>query len=95
MTQIIIVVPGKRAGRRLEEVLVSSSQTQGLAPPQIITAGELPEKALPTPPADRPTAPSIISKSANTPTSPADHPQTNRAPTAHARRPAHLAIPGG
>ena len=47
MTQIIIVVPGKRAGRRLEEVLVSSSQTQGLAPPQIITAGELPEMLYP------------------------------------------------
>jgi len=47
MTQVIIVVPGRRAGRRLEEVLVSSSGNQGLAPPQIITAGELPEKLYP------------------------------------------------
>ena len=44
MTQVIVVVPGRRAGRRLEEVLVTSSETHGLIPPQIVTTGELPER---------------------------------------------------
>lgn len=43
MTHVIVVVPGRRAGRRLEEVLVNHSDTLGLAPPQIVTTGELPE----------------------------------------------------
>ncbi len=43
---VIVVVPGRRAGRRLLEILVEKSETGGLllTPPQIETVGTLPEQ---------------------------------------------------
>ncbi len=45
MEQVVVVVPGSRAGRRLLEILVDESHTAGvdLIPPRICTVGELPE----------------------------------------------------
>ncbi|MBW3542501.1 MAG: PD-(D/E)XK nuclease family protein, partial [Planctomycetes bacterium] len=40
--QVIVVVPGRRAGRRLLELLIERSDSR-LVPPEIITQGELPE----------------------------------------------------
>lgn len=42
----IVVIPGRRAGRRLLEILVQEAARQKLTllPPEIITEGELPEK---------------------------------------------------
>jgi hypothetical protein len=45
LREVIVVVPGARAGRRLLEVLVDLAAEQGrpLVPPQIHTVGQLPE----------------------------------------------------
>ena len=44
--RLILVVPGARAGRRLQEMLVESAETQGLLlrPPKVVTVGQLPEQ---------------------------------------------------
>ena len=44
--EAIVVVPGRRAGRRLLELLVLRAEKDGLrlTPPQIVTLGELPER---------------------------------------------------
>jgi hypothetical protein len=44
--QLIVVVPGRRAGRRLLEILVHEAERHELAliPPRIVTAGGLPEQ---------------------------------------------------
>ena len=46
LSEIILAVPGGRAGRRLEELLLERSEAAGLtlAPPAMITVGQLPEK---------------------------------------------------
>jgi hypothetical protein len=46
LRQVIVVIPGRRAGRRLLEILVQEAARQKLTllPPEIITEGELPEK---------------------------------------------------
>jgi len=43
--RLIVVLPGRRAGRRLLEILVQESERRGMAlvPPQIVTVGSLPE----------------------------------------------------
>ncbi len=45
LSHLIAVLPAQRAGRRLLELLVVNAQAQGAAlnPPQIVTAGRLPE----------------------------------------------------
>ncbi len=43
LSGVLIVVPGRRSGRRLLEVLVDHAQGHVLIPPQITTTGELPE----------------------------------------------------
>ena len=45
MSQVIVAVPGGRAGRRLEELLLDRGEAAGLpfAPPQTTTVGHLPE----------------------------------------------------
>lgn len=43
----VLVVPGRRAGRRLLEVLVERASPRVLVPPRIITAGDLPDQFLP------------------------------------------------
>ena len=42
LENVVVVVPGRRAGRRLLELLVERTQNQH-TPPTILTAGELPE----------------------------------------------------
>jgi hypothetical protein len=44
--QVIVVVPGKRAGRRLQELLAFQAEDEELrlTPPQVVTEGTLPEK---------------------------------------------------
>lgn len=46
LSQVILAVPGGRAGRRLEELLLQRSEAAGLtlAPPAMITVGQLPEE---------------------------------------------------
>jgi len=46
LSQHLVVVPGSRAGRRLQELLLEGSEARGLAlrPPQVVTAGVLPER---------------------------------------------------
>jgi ATP-dependent helicase/nuclease subunit B len=46
LSQVILAVPGGRAGRRLEELLLERSEAAGLtlAPPTMITVGQLPEE---------------------------------------------------
>ncbi len=46
LLDVIVVLPGARAGRRLQELLVERCERQGLAlfPPQVVTVGELPER---------------------------------------------------
>jgi hypothetical protein len=46
LSQVMVVLPGARAGRRLLEILVSRCEEQGLAlvPPAILTASTLPEQ---------------------------------------------------
>ncbi len=41
---VTIVVPGRRSGRRLLEVLVEHASDRVFVPPRIVTAGELPEQ---------------------------------------------------
>jgi hypothetical protein len=41
---LIIAVPGRRAVRRLTELLVESAGDSGLLPPSIVTTGQLPEQ---------------------------------------------------
>ncbi|HUY36608.1 MAG TPA: PD-(D/E)XK nuclease family protein [Pirellulales bacterium] len=52
---LIVVLPGRRAGRRLLEILVQEAERRGLAlaPPRIVTVGSLPELLYdpPAPPA--------------------------------------------
>jgi ATP-dependent helicase/nuclease subunit B len=45
LAHVVAVVPARRAGRRLIEVLVTQAQDQGhaLSPPRVVTAGGLPE----------------------------------------------------
>ncbi len=45
LAQVVVVVPGSRAGRRLLELLVQRADQQqwSFAPPQIVTVGKLPE----------------------------------------------------
>lgn len=45
LQQTIVVLPSARAGRRLLEILVDQAEVRqvGLAPPPIVTAGQLPE----------------------------------------------------
>ena len=47
--EVIVVVPGRRAGRRLLELLVLRAENERLrlTPPQIVTLGELPERLYP------------------------------------------------
>ena len=47
--EVIAVVPGRRAGRRLLELLVQQAENKQLrlTPPQIVTLGELPERLYP------------------------------------------------
>ena len=61
LSDLIVVVPGGRAGRRLLELLVQFSDQQGkrLAPPEICTIGTLPE-LLYTP--QRPFADEVVQK---------------------------------
>lgn len=49
LSQAIVVVPGRRAGRRLDELLVLHAQQQQvrLTPPQVVTLGSLPELLYP------------------------------------------------
>lgn len=49
LRNVIVVVPGRRAGRRLLEILVEKSETAGLllTPPLIKTLGTLPEQLYP------------------------------------------------
>jgi RecB family exonuclease len=44
--RLILVVPGARAGRRLQEMLVESAENEGLLlrPPKVVTVGQLPEQ---------------------------------------------------
>src|SRR5688572_17447555 len=44
--QVIVVVPGRRAGRRLLEILVDQAESRRvmLVPPEIETVGHLPEQ---------------------------------------------------
>ncbi|MEO0475749.1 MAG: PD-(D/E)XK nuclease family protein [Planctomycetota bacterium] len=44
---VLVVVPGGRAKRRLEELLAERAVGQALVPPSIITLGGLPERLLP------------------------------------------------
>ena len=46
LDQVIVVVPGSQAGRRLREILLQQTQNQKLSyiPPEILTVGRLPEK---------------------------------------------------
>ncbi len=46
LTGVILAVPGGRAGRRLEELLLERSEAAGLnfSPPAMITVGQLPEQ---------------------------------------------------
>ena len=46
LSEVILAVPGGRAGRRLEELLLQRSEAAALplAPPTMITVGQLPEK---------------------------------------------------
>lgn len=41
---VTVAVPGRRAGRRLLEVLTEAAPNRSLLPPEIVTAGELPEQ---------------------------------------------------
>ncbi len=45
LAHVVAVVPARRAGRRLIEILVTQAQDQGhaLSPPRVVTAGGLPE----------------------------------------------------
>ena len=45
LEQVVLALPGSRAGRRLLEILVAEAQRRQLplCPPRIVTAGELPE----------------------------------------------------
>ena len=45
MDQVVVVVPGNRAGRRLREILLARVEELNLAyfPPRITTVGQLPE----------------------------------------------------
>lgn len=45
LSEIVVALPGGRAGRRLLEILIAKAERQSLAlvPPEIITAGRLPE----------------------------------------------------
>ncbi len=45
LSGVVAVVPARRAGRRLIEILVTKAQAQGhaLSPPRVVTAGGLPE----------------------------------------------------
>ncbi len=49
LSGVIVVTPGRRAGRRLLELLVMSAEREGqrLTPPRIETLGELPEQLYP------------------------------------------------
>jgi hypothetical protein len=44
--RVIVVVPGQRAGRRLQELLAFHAEDEGLrlTPPEVLTEGQLPEK---------------------------------------------------
>jgi RecB family exonuclease len=46
LSQVVLVLPGRRAGRRLLEVLVSDAARRSvmLVPPRIVTVGSLPEE---------------------------------------------------
>jgi RecB family exonuclease len=59
LTCLILVVPGGRAGRRLQEMLVESAETRGLLlrPPKLVTVGQLPEELYP---AKRPFAGDLV-----------------------------------
>ncbi len=45
LRQVVVVVPGARAGRRLQELLVEACERKGwaLLPPKVVTVGQLPE----------------------------------------------------
>lgn len=49
LAQVIVVVPGQRAGRRLQELLVYLAEDEGLVltPPNVVTEGQLPEMLYP------------------------------------------------
>ncbi len=46
LSDVLVAVPGRQAGRRLLEMLVEQAEDRGviLVPPQIVTAGQLPEE---------------------------------------------------
>ncbi len=44
LSEVLVVVPTARAGRRLMELLVSGAGDRGLLPPTIVTPGSLPER---------------------------------------------------
>ena len=49
LQQVVVVLPGRRAGRRLAEILVELSERESLTflPPEITTVGALPEDQAP------------------------------------------------
>ena len=59
LSRLILVLPGGRAGRRLQEMLVESAETRGmlLRPPKLVTVGHLPELLYP---AKRPFADDLV-----------------------------------
>ena len=59
LSRLILVLPGGRAGRRLQEMLVESAETRGmlLRPPKLVTVGHLPELLYP---AKRPFAGDLV-----------------------------------
>lgn len=61
LANVLVVVPGSRAGRRLLELLVDRADQQRLvfAPPAIVTAGQFPERLYP---AKRPPAGELVQR---------------------------------
>ena len=61
LSQLVVVVPGGRAGRRLLELLLHQPEARGvgLAPPEIITLRWLPERLYP---AARPFASGLVQR---------------------------------
>lgn len=43
LSELVVVTPGRRAGRRLLELLVERAEPSGLLPPRLVTVGQLPE----------------------------------------------------
>jgi ATP-dependent helicase/nuclease subunit B len=56
LSDVVVVLPGARAGRRLQELLLERSEANGapLRPPRLVTTGALPELLVPLPGAPAP-----------------------------------------